>query len=265
MTADQLHDAIGMLPSDLLAYTDSCRMRKTAPRPRPHYRYLSMAACLGLLVCGSLLYFVMGGSPMAGSKSSQTTLNMAEDSAAYENASISGAGEITAQQHSIIPEADNPLQAPAIDRGPALSGSQMSPESAPAAAAPRANTSSSVPVLQIQNSEQTLLVSPGSYEWTLTLPDGTAQSVIACGAFPPDEADKLPLLTTSEQALPLAWDCVTLPDSLILRRWSLDGDAMPELSVPDYSLSLTSGDWIYEISASWPDGSVSYAFRAVCP
>lgn len=262
MTADQLHDAIGLLPPDLLAQTDSCRMRKTAPRP--HYRYLSMAACLGLLVCGSLLYFVIGGLPMVGSKFSQTALNMAEDSAAYENASISGAGEITAQQYSIIPEADNPLQTPAIDRGPALSGSQVSPDSAPAAAAPRANTSS-VPVLQIQNSEQTLLVSPGSYEWTLTLPDGTAQSTIACGSYPPDEADKLPLLTTSEQTLSLTWSCDALPDSLTLRRWSPEGEAMPDLSVSDSSLSLVSGDWIYEISASWPVGTVSYPFRAVCP
>lgn len=256
MTADQLHDAIGMLPSDLLTQVDRCRTRKAPPPTK--FRYLSLAACLALLICGSLLYFVMGGSPIFGSKYSQANLNMAADSAAYDDAPISGAGEITAQQTPGSSDTSNSLT---VDRGPALSGSQEIPEQEVAASP--AITSDFVPVLQIQNS--TLLVSPGSYEWTLTLPDGTSQSVIACGAYPPDEADKLPLLTASEQALPLAWDCDALPDSLTLRRWSLSGEAMPELSVSDYSLSLTSGDWIYEISASWPQGTVCYAFRAVCP
>lgn len=256
MTADQLHDAIGLLPSDLLAQVDRCRSKK-APSPG-RYRYLSLAACLALLVCGSLMYFIMGRLPMAGSKYSQTALNMAADSAACDDAPISGAGEITAQQSAGASDTSNSLT---VDRGAALSGSQDIPEPEVAASPPI--PSGSVPVLQIQNS--TLSVSPGSYEWTLTLPDGTVQSVIACGSYPPDEADKLPLLTASEQTLPLAWDCDALPDSLTLRRWSLDGEAMPELTVPDDSISLTSGDWIYEISASWPQGTASYAFRAVCP
>lgn len=258
MTADQLHDAIGLLPSDLLAQVDRFRTQKAAPPGR--FRYMSLAACLALLVCGSLLYFVMGGSPMADSKFSQTALNMAADSAAPNDAPIYGAGESAAQQSAGSSDTSNSLT---VDRGPALSGSQMQPESEVTAAPSIA--SGPVPVLQIQDSEQTLLVSSGSYEWTLTLPDGTFQSTIACGAYPPDAADQLPLLTASEQTLPLAWDCDAPPDSLTLRRWSLSGEAMPELVLPDDSLSLTPGDWIYEISASWPQGSVCYAFRAVCP
>lgn len=260
MTADQLHDAIGMLPSDLLAQVDRCRTQKAAPSIS--YRYMSLAACLALLICGSLLYFVMGGYPMFGAKYSQANLNMAADSASFDEASVPGAEEITAQQSVSPSDTSNSLT---VDRGPALSGSQVSPESAPAAAAPRANTSYSVPVLQIQNPERTLSVSPGSYEWTLTQSAGTTQSMIACGSYPPDVADQLPLLTASEQALPLAWACDPLPDSLTLRRWSINGDVMPELSVSDYSLSLEPGDWIYELTASWPQGTVSYAFRAVCP
>lgn len=258
MTADQLHDAIGLLPSDLLAQVDRCRTQKAAPPGR--FRYLSLAACLALLVCGSLLYFVMGGAPIFGAKYSQANLNMAADSAACDDAPISGAGEITAQQSAGSSDTSNSLT---VDRGPALSGSQMQPESEVTAAP--AIASDPVPVLQIQDSEQTLSVPSGNYHWTLTLPDGTSQSTIACGSYPPDEADKLPLLTASEQALSLAWNCDTLPDSLTLRRWSPSGEAMPEVVLPDDSLSLTPGDWIYEISASWPQGSVCYAFRAVCP
>lgn len=53
MTADKLHDAIGLLPADLVAEADARRTRK--PRVIPWKRYTAMAACLVLIVYGGLL------------------------------------------------------------------------------------------------------------------------------------------------------------------------------------------------------------------
>lgn len=52
MTVEQLHDAIGLLPSDLIAQVDARRC--PAPKRIPLRRYAAMAACLGLIVCGAL-------------------------------------------------------------------------------------------------------------------------------------------------------------------------------------------------------------------
>ena len=52
MTSEQLHDAITLLPADLIAETDK---KRTAPRtPILWQRYAAMAACFALMICGSV-------------------------------------------------------------------------------------------------------------------------------------------------------------------------------------------------------------------
>ena len=54
MTAEKLHDALNLLPSDLLTATDQLR---TAPKTKiiPWKRMLPLAACLAILICSGAL------------------------------------------------------------------------------------------------------------------------------------------------------------------------------------------------------------------
>lgn len=69
MTAEKLHDAIGLLPADLVAAADIKRTKKA--RIIPWKRYAAMAACFVLILFGGLLFRSMllpglnGASKMA--------------------------------------------------------------------------------------------------------------------------------------------------------------------------------------------------------
>ena len=54
MTAEKLHDAITLLPADLIAEADVFRTQKAATRPIPWSRYLAMAACFAVVLSCSL-------------------------------------------------------------------------------------------------------------------------------------------------------------------------------------------------------------------
>ena len=59
MTADQLHDAIGLLPGDLLEKTDRLR-QSPVKKKAPVMRYLSAAACAVVVLGGALLFRAVG-------------------------------------------------------------------------------------------------------------------------------------------------------------------------------------------------------------
>ncbi len=54
MTVENLHDAIGQLPGDLIAETD--RRRNSPKKVIPWQRCSAMAACLVLILCGSFFF-----------------------------------------------------------------------------------------------------------------------------------------------------------------------------------------------------------------
>ena len=54
MTVENLHDAIGQLPSDLITAVDKKRSRKRTIIP--FKRYLAMAACAVLMLCGTWVF-----------------------------------------------------------------------------------------------------------------------------------------------------------------------------------------------------------------
>lgn len=83
MTVEQLHDAIGLLPADLLAETDQLR---TAPRPRKTVLWkplLAMAACLTLVLAGWFWWFQPKGS--ARGTADTASLQAAPAAGAVEN------------------------------------------------------------------------------------------------------------------------------------------------------------------------------------
>lgn len=93
MTVENLHDAIGQLPSDLIAKVDEKRCRK--PKRIPFRRYAAIAACLVLVLGSSFLVVQMasGGAketaaeaPAAVMQSPDTAMNGADFSAVQEEA-----------------------------------------------------------------------------------------------------------------------------------------------------------------------------------
>lgn len=104
MTAETLHDALTLLPTDLVAETDRKRNRKPV---RVHWqRWAAMAACLavilgfGLLLRSRLLY---GG---AKSASAEMSLQAAADNYAPEEA----AAEVPAAGTTAAPQSAPPIQ-----------------------------------------------------------------------------------------------------------------------------------------------------------
>ena len=60
MRPEKLSEAIGMLPDEIIEETDAVRkgVRGSMKRKRRHrfYRYLSVAACLAILICVSFIW-----------------------------------------------------------------------------------------------------------------------------------------------------------------------------------------------------------------
>lgn len=87
MTTAKLHDAIGLLPVDLIAETDELRCRK---QPRLHWqRYAAMAAAAVLVICGGVLSWrLLPGSRTAAAPEAA---QFAADSASMADEALPGA------------------------------------------------------------------------------------------------------------------------------------------------------------------------------
>lgn len=87
MTTAQLHDAIGLLPVDLIAETDELRCRK---QPRLHWqRYAAMAAAAVFVICGGVLSWrLLPGSRTAAAPEAA---QFAADSASMADEALPGA------------------------------------------------------------------------------------------------------------------------------------------------------------------------------
>lgn len=99
MTVEQLHDAIGLLPGDLLAETDRLRQ---APRPKKTVLWkpvLAMAACLALVLTGWFWWFQPKGS--TGGTADAAFLQAAPAAGAPENGAA--AEEAPAQADEAAP------------------------------------------------------------------------------------------------------------------------------------------------------------------
>ncbi len=89
MTTAQLHDAIGLLPVDLIAETDELRCRK---QQRLHWqRYAAMAAAVVLVICGGVISWrLLPGSKTAAAPEAA---QFAAASATVADEALSGAQE----------------------------------------------------------------------------------------------------------------------------------------------------------------------------
>ncbi len=210
MTVHELHDAIGLLDEELLEETDRLR---TAPRKRtlPIRRYWAAAACLGMLLCGTLAYWFVNNTLRCGSAApAQFNLKSAqmEDVAdAPRSAEDSAAPESAAQ-----------------DQGPAAATAKTG--GTEAAAAPASGNAvmesgelAQPPALTVGG----LTIASGNYTWTVQQGDGTARTVTACGAHPLDDMENLPVLNAYEQHVTLYWYGAL--ESVRVRCWLVGQDS----------------------------------------
>ncbi|MEE0109729.1 MAG: hypothetical protein UEP57_02425 [Oscillospiraceae bacterium] len=79
MTAEQLHDALTLLPADLVAQADKKRSRR--PRGILWKRYAAMAACLAVILCGSWLFTRLFAPKSTAEKASETAMMYAAQDA----------------------------------------------------------------------------------------------------------------------------------------------------------------------------------------
>ena len=86
MTAEQLHDAIGLLPGDLLEKTD--RLRQNPVKKKTNVtRYLSAAACAAVVLGGALLFRAVGQQKGAAFSAAAPVMDAAQmDEAPSEQA-----------------------------------------------------------------------------------------------------------------------------------------------------------------------------------
>lgn len=144
MTAEQLHDAIGLLPGDLLEKTDRLRQ---SPRKKkaPVTRYLSAAACAAVVLGGALLFRGVG---------QQKGVAFSAAAPAMEAAQMD---EAPAEQAPMLQSAAPPMDAgagSAADRSAAVENAAVW----------------TAPMLEVRWGEQLLLVGSGE-ETTLSTQD----------------------------------------------------------------------------------------------
>lgn len=85
MTAEHIHDALTLLPADLITETDRKRNRK--PKVIVWKRYAAMAACFALVLCGGLFcmrLFSPKGSRMESAPAEAAIMQAAEDTNGFE-------------------------------------------------------------------------------------------------------------------------------------------------------------------------------------
>lgn len=92
MTVENLHDAIGQLPSDLITAVDLKRSRK--PKVIPFKRYAAIAACVAMMLCGTWIFAMTqasGGSTEAAAEAPE--MMQAADSVTHSAVNAPAAAE----------------------------------------------------------------------------------------------------------------------------------------------------------------------------
>ncbi len=233
MNAEQIHDALTLLPSDLIEEAD--RMRSRKPKMQQWKRFAAMAACFALVFCAgwygvqifSIKYAV------AGSTAAAPMMQAAEDAAVEAEMAGIGNGAM-----------DTPAEA--------------APAEAPAAPAPdRAENT----MLEIGIPSVTLRVSGGQEEWQIPAQgyylfalqeDGTRQDLQL------DTNAAIPELETACETLALSWS----EKPRQLSAWYYEQTtAASDLACSVDSITLLPGTHTYYLTGHWEDYTIRYALR----
>lgn len=239
MTTEQLHDALTLLPADLVAAADQRRSRKT---PVIHWhRWAAMAACLALIVYA-------GGfcARMLAPKKTESAVDM-EMAAAEQEAA-------PAEMPAAIAPAQNTVG----------TGSVVQDWDSPAEAAPpeREDSSDAVrlafpPDLRMESGSQALTIAAAGYTWEVLQEDGTVMTLCADIPAPTDALERHPVLEAETEAADLIWE---IPPQLVTARCWHEEDLQTEKPVEMNGtiLPFCRGTHIYEITAHWENGTATY-------
>jgi len=220
MKAEELLDAIGLLPADLIAAADKCRT-DTTPRIIRWRQWISVAACLVLLLSAGLV-FRREILPGMGGKS---------EAAPQMSMEMASAADVPAEKTDERMEEACPEEGV---NGPLTGLSMEHP----------------MTLTLCWHGEQ-ITAKSGNFTVNQENPDGTMETTIACGAHPL-EANLEPV-AVSVAEVNLVWP--EMPDEISVQCWSADGKVSGEIPVPagDGILTLRPEYQIYEITARWGD------------
>lgn len=235
MNAEKLMDAIGMLPGDLIAAADKCRIKPGRRQLRPA-QWLPIAACLALVLAAGLL-------------SGKSLKNFA---------AMGGKTEAAPQAPMEMSSAEDVAMEEALERNEDFCPKEEAPDLTVDAQEAVAHP---MP-LTLCWGEETLTVTSGNYSVEQENPDGTVESTIACGPHPL-EAGLEPVLVESGKVT-LHWQ--RMPDTISIRRWT-EGENQPEeLVLEQPVLILNSAYRVYEITATWGSTcTASYGVHLIFP
>ncbi len=231
MTAEQLHDALTLLPADLVAAAEKRRSRKTQGI---HWqRWAAMAACFAILICAGsfcMLLFAPKGA----------TESMADMEAA------AAAPESPAEVPAAAPEAAEDFSAAERENGGMGTTAQMQQP----------------PQLRVESGSQSLTMAAAGYTWEIPQEDGSALGICADIPAPTDHPERHPRLTAETEAVDLHWEIA--PQSVTARCWpilepdSAVNGAAKDAELIGQTLALCPGAHIYEITAQWENGTATY-------
>ena len=115
----------------------------------------------------------------------------------------------------------------------------------------------------------------GTYSWSFEDSDGSTMSTESDSAHPLDIINDLPVIEKANDTVSIGLDFESAPDSVTVKRWNdkYVGDAQTNeqfseeveiinTSISLYSIALTDDNngYIYEVKASWEQGTAYYSF-----
>lgn len=237
MKTEELMDAIGLLPADLIAAADGCR-RNTEPKIIRWRRWVPVAACLAVLI--AVGYLMRTEAPM-------------RLGAMYQKS------EAAVEAPAEMVTGDTPAAEEAVNGTGMEGGCPREDGAVPDAEPEKAMTHPMT--LTLSWGEEPVTVTPASFTIVQDNPDGSREETTACGPHPLD-ADLEPIGVEAEQVR-LSWP--ETPDVITVRRWARN-ESQPETVLPeDGVLTLDSAYPIYEITAIWDSRcTASYAVHLIC-
>ncbi len=123
------------------------------------------------------------------------------------------------------------------------------------------------PFLYVQNSKTQIQAWRGTYSWYVENDDGTGSGICADSSHPLECKDRVPAIKVAQKTT-LTLNFEAAPSKITVKRYNLstnDHDNYKEIAVTGNQIEVKSGDYLYEVIASWSgqtySGTVYYAFR----
>lgn len=121
--------------------------------------------------------------------------------------------------------------------------------------------------LSVSDGISTIQAWRGTYSWYVENEDGTGSGVCADSSHPLESKDKVPAIKVAQKTT-LTLNLEGNPSKITVKRYNLstnDHDNYKEIAVNGNLIEVKSGDYLYEVIASWSsqayNGTVYYAFR----